>query len=292
MKQRHWVFDKINLAISVLCIFALVGIGYAAETAALPAKQWNQDNLNKLKGLPAGPLSFAVLGDNRDNPAVFGRVLKKVDWDSSLTFAIHLGDMVKKADLEQYETFFKEVRQNLHKPLLTVIGNHELYGEQGLKLYQDIFGPDYYAFQIQQNYFIVVNDAAKEGMHQEQLRWLEEELQKSQTYKTRLVFLHIPLYDPRSGDKKPHSLQPQEAAKLLALFKKYNVNHVFAAHIHDYYAGDWEGLPFTITGGAGAPLYGDDPKHAFYHYLKVTLNDQQVQIQVRPLPAEASQLTK
>jgi len=292
LKQRHWAFTRINLAIAVLCVFAMVGLGYAAETATLPARQWNQENLNKIKGLPAGPLSFAVMGDNRDNPAVFGRVLKKVDGDSNLTFAIHLGDMVHKADLEQYKTFFKEVRQNLHIPLLTVIGNHELYGERGLELYHEIFGPDYYAFQIQQNYFIVVNDAAKEGVSQEQLRWLEAELQKSQTFKTRLVFLHTPLYDPRSGEKKPHSLQPEEAAKLLPLFKKYNVSHVFAGHIHDYYTGEWEGLPYTITGGAGAPLYGNDPKHAFYHYLKVTLSDKQVQIQVRPLPGEASPSTK
>jgi 3',5'-cyclic AMP phosphodiesterase CpdA len=290
LKERHRILARLNLSISVLCILALVGIGYAAETAALPAKQWNLENLKKIKGLPAGPLSFAVFGDNRDNPTVFGRVLKKVDWDSSVTFAIHLGDMVKKADLEQYQIFFKEVRLNLHKPLLTVIGNHELYGERGPELYHRIFGPDYYSFQIQQNYFIMVNDGAKEGMNQEQLRWLEEELQKSQTYKTRLVFLHIPLYDPRSGENKPHSLQPEEAAKLLPLFKKYNVSHVFAAHIHDYYTGEWEGLPYTITGGAGAPLYGDDPKHAFYHYLKVTLSGQQVQIQVRPLPGDASQI--
>jgi len=126
----------------------------------------------------------------------------------------------------------------------------------------------------------------------EQLRWLEDELQKSQTYKTRLVFMHIPLFDPRTGEKKPHSLNPEDAAKLLTMFKKYNVTHVFVAHIHDYYAGSWEGVPYTITGGAGAPLYGQDPQHAFYHYLKVTLRDKQAQVQVRPLPFDASQAVK
>jgi predicted phosphodiesterase len=286
-KPRQWFFTKIYLAISVLGIFALVGLGYAGETGQLPAKHWNQQNLEKIKGITSEPLTFAVLGDNRDNPAVFGRVLKKVDRESGLTFAIHLGDMVKEANLEQYQTFFKEVRQNLHRPLLTVIGNHELNGERGLELYHEIFGPDDYAFQIKQNYFIVLNDNAKEGLRGEQLRWLEDELQKSQTYKIRLVFLHIPLYDPRGGENH-HCLSPEEAAKLLALFKNYKVTHVFAGHIHDYYAGDWEGLPYTITGGAGAPLYGTDPQHAFYHYLKVTVGDKWVRIQVRPLPGEAS----
>ena len=150
------------------------------------------------------------------------------------------------------------MRQNLHKPLLAVIGNHELYGEGGLELYHEIFGPDDYAFQINHNYFIVVNDAAKEGLSPEQLRWLEAELQKSQAAKTRLVFLHIPLFDPRGGENH-HCLRPEQAAKLLALFKKYKVTHVFAGHIHDYYTGTWDGVPYTITGGAGAPLYGTDP---------------------------------
>ena len=166
--------------------------------------------------------------------------------------------MVIKADLDQYRIFFKEVRQNLHKPLLSVIGNHELYGERGLELYHEIFGPDDYSFQINHNYFIVVNDAAKEGLSPEQLRWLEAELQKSQAAKTRLVFLHVPLFDPRGGEN-PHCLRPEEAARLLALFKKYKVTHVFAAHIHGYYAGAWDGLPYTITGGAGAAVWDRSP---------------------------------
>jgi 3',5'-cyclic AMP phosphodiesterase CpdA len=286
-KPRQWFFTKFYLAISILCIFALVGLGYAGETGQLPARQWNQQNLDKIKGITTEPLTFAVLGDNRGHPEVFGRVLKMVDRDSSLTFAIHLGDMVKKADLNQYQTFFKAVRQNLHKPMLSVIGNHELYGEGGLELYHEIFGPDDYAFQIKQNYFILLNDAAQDGLRPEQLRWLEDELQKSQDYKTRLVFLHVPLFDPRGG-KNHHCLRPEQAAKLLALFKRYKATYIFAAHIHDYYTGVWGALPYTITGGAGAPLYGTDPKHAFYHYLKVTIRGSQVQVQVRPLPGEAS----
>jgi hypothetical protein len=114
---------------------------------------------------------------------------------------------------------------------------------------------------------------------------LEAELQKSQPYKTRLVFLHVPLYDPRKGQKEPHSLQPETASRWLALFQKYKVTHVFAAHIHSYYANAWDGIPFTISGGAGAPLYNnEDPEHAFFHYLKVSIQGDRVQIQVRPLP--------
>lgn len=282
-KTRQWFFTKLCMAISVVCIFALVGLGYAADIGPVPATNWNPANLAKIKVSPAKPLTFAVFGDNRgEHPAVFASLLQEVDRAPSLAFGIHLGDMVMKAKLDQYRSFFTAVRQDFHKPLLAVVGNHELNGDQGLVFYHEIFGPDYYSFQLNNNYFIVVDDAAPEGLSQEQLSWLEAELKKSQAAKTRLIFFHVPLFDPRGGENH-HCLRPELAVKLLALFKKYKVTYIFAAHIHDYYTGTWEGIPYTITGGAGAKLYGSDPEHAFYHYLKVTIKGDQVQVQLRRL---------
>ncbi len=279
---------KIKTVLAVLVILALASLGWAADTGPLPATNWNRANLAKIEKMTATPLTFAVLGDNRDNPEIFGEVLRKADQDPGLAFAIHLGDMVHNVNLDQYHLFFNEVRQNYHKPLVTVIGNHELYGEKGLEYYRDIFGPDYYSFQVGGTYFIAIDDISKEVMTPEQFRWLEAELKKSQSYQTRLVFLHIPLFDP-TGSPKPHCLPPEAAARLLSLFKKYKVSHIFAAHIHGYYAGNWDGLPYTITGGAGAPLYGNNPQHVFYHYLKVSINGGKVQVEVRKLSSQEEQ---
>ncbi len=282
LRTRPWSRFKGQAALLVFLLLFLACLGPAAADEPLPARQWNQENLSKIAGLAAEPLRFVVMGDNRDNPEVFGKVLSQADQERDFTFAIHLGDMVKKVDLGQYRIFFDEVRQHYYKPLVTVIGNHELYGEGGLELYRKMFGPDYYAFRVGDNYFIALDDNSKEVLTAEQLRWLEDELKKSRSCKTRLVFLHIPLFDP-SGSPKPHSLPPESASKLLALFKKYQVTHIFAAHLHGYYEGSWDGLPFTITGGAGAPLYGKNTRHDFYHYVTVTITGGKVQVQVWPL---------
>jgi hypothetical protein len=126
-KQQRWGHGRIIAAILFFCILALVGFGRAADTGPLPATNWNPENLNKIQAAKiADPLTFAVLGDNRENPKILGQVLKLIDDDPSIPFAIHLGDMVKEGDLEHYRPFFKAVRQNLHKPMLAVIGNHEL----------------------------------------------------------------------------------------------------------------------------------------------------------------------
>ena len=70
------------------------------------------------------------------------------------------------------------------------------------------------------------------------------------------------------------------------MFKKYRVSHIFAAHIHSFFEGQWDGVPYTITAGAGAKLYGADPQHFFYHYTKVTVKGDRVQTQVHRLQEE------
>jgi len=245
----------------------------------LPAREWNRHNLERIKTTAGRPLTFAVLGDNRSNPSVFRQLLRQMDRDPALAFAINVGDLVETGSVENFREFLELVRHHLRLPLLTVLGNHDLEKDHGARLYRQIFGPDYYSFQIKDNYFIVVNDTGKSETSEAQRHWLERELKKSQTSKTRLVFLHIPLFDPRGGEHH-HALPEETGRELAALFSRYHVTHVFAGHIHSYFAGNWDGVPYTITAGAGAPLYGTDPAHFFYHYLKVTLKDGKVSIEV------------
>lgn len=269
----------------VLFFLAWMGVGLGADTEALPAHDWNLQNLKQIK-VPAGDnLTFAVLGDNRSNPPVFEQVLKQMNRDPGLAFAIDVGDLVETGTVENFRNFLDQVRQNLRLPLLTVLGNHDLKKDNGAHLYQRIFGPDHYAFPIKGNYFIVVNDAENYQIDAPQWRWLEEELKKSQAYKTRLVFLHTPLSDPRGGENH-HALAEETGSKLAALFRQYHVTRVFAGHIHGYFSGNWDGVPYTITAGAGAPLYGTDPNHYFYHYLKVTLRDGKIDIKVQRLASK------
>jgi 3',5'-cyclic AMP phosphodiesterase CpdA len=267
----------------ILGLLAWVGAGLAAE-APLPPQDWNPRQIKRLKTLPGSPVTFAVLGDNRSNPAVFEQVLRSLDRDPDLAFAIDVGDLVERGTLEQFTAFFKLLRSTVRLPFLTAVGNHDLGKDHDLTLYRRIFGPDYYAFHLKDHYFIVVNDNLKTGMGEAQLAWLEQELQKSRSYKTRLVFLHVPLFDPRGGENH-HCLPEAAGRRLAALFHRYGVSHIFAGHIHSYFTGRWGGVPYTITAGAGAPLYGTDPRHFFYHYLKVTLRGDQVETQVQRLSA-------
>jgi len=268
-----------------LFIFSLLAPAVGREFSPLPAQDWNLKNLKRIQVLKPDVLTFAVMGDSRDNDAVFRALLRQMAWNPNLQFAIHLGDMVNRGELQLYRAFFQSWRQLVKMPLLALIGNHELAGNTEGKLYTGIFGPRNFSFQLGKHYFIMFDDNAKSGPDAAQLRWLEKELQRARSYRTRLLFLHVPLFDPRGGEHH-HCLPPESASLLLALCKKYNVSHIFAAHIHSFFKGRWEGVPYTITAGAGAKLYGTDPRHFFFHYLQITLQGDRVQTQVRRLEEE------
>jgi 3',5'-cyclic AMP phosphodiesterase CpdA len=285
VKNRLNKLHTFSLALTILLLLAWTGAGLAVDSAAMPAKDWNPRQVARLQAPAGGKLTFAVLGDNRSNADVFGRVLKDMASDPSLTFAIIVGDMVERGALEEFNDFFKQIQPYSRMPFLTAVGNHDLEKDQDLTLYREIFGPDYYSFQLQDNYFIVVNDVESDGIGEVQWGWLEKELKQSQSYKTRLVFLHTPLFDPRGGDKR-HCLPEAAGRRLAALLRQYRVSHIFAGHIHSYFTSNWDGVPYTITGGAGAPLYGTDPDHFFHHYLKVTLQDGEVHVEVRRIKTE------
>jgi predicted phosphodiesterase len=280
---------RIKIAIFILFIISLLAPGARGDSGPLPARDWNLQNLERLEALPPNPLTFAVLGDSRDNPPVFQGLLRQMARDPGIQFVIHLGDMVDEGDLTRYRGFFQSLRPDLRMPFLAVIGNHELQGDPVGKLYAKIYGPRYFSFQLLGNYFIILDDAdAKTGLDEEQWRWLTAELQKAQAYQTRLVFLHVPLFDPRGGEHH-HCMPPESGRRLAALFKEYRVTRIFAGHIHSYFDDTWDGVPFTITAGAGAQLYGNDPRHFFHHYLKVSIKGDRVQIQVRPLGPQGGQ---
>jgi predicted phosphodiesterase len=278
-------FPAIKVCLIIVWLLAWVGTGLAGDPGPLPARDWNRHNLERITAPAGNPLTFAVLGDSRSNPPVFRQILGQMDRSPGLAFAIIVGDLVETGSAENFREFLKLVRHNLRLPLLTVLGNHDLEKDQGPRLYRAIFGPDYYAFHLLDHYFIVVNDAEPHGLGEPQWLWLEEELKKSRAYKTRLVFLHVPLFDPRGGEKR-HCLPETTGRRLAALLRQYGVTHIFAGHIHSYFSGHWDGVPYTITGGAGAPLYGTDPDHYFYHYLKVTLRGGEVHTEVHRLKAE------
>jgi len=249
-------------------------------TLYLFASPYNQKALGKLKtNSKDKSFSFVAMGDNRDGNNVLEKIIAKVNQDKNISFAINNGDLVPDGYQKEFKTYSKIITKS-NKPFISVIGNHELPWYSGKTNYRDMFGKTNFSFTYGNSYFMVV-DSSDKSLTKKQFRWLEHELEKSQQYTNRFVFTHVPLYDPRKGAyKKGHSFHStSEAKRLNDMFDKYKITMIFASHIHMYYRGKWQNTPYMITGGAGAPLkhYKDS---GFYHYVKVTVDDDDIKYQV------------
>lgn len=271
----------IKITLAFLCILSFIGLSFWNSYAPLSIHGWNKIETSRIKLSNPDDFTFAVFGDNKGNSSFFDPLLQDIRGDKEIAFAIDIGDLVGEGKRSQYRHFLDQVRENLTIPFLTATGNHDY--NNGFDHYTNIFGPTYYAFQTGQCSFIVLDTTNDSGFDKTQRQWLEDELKKAQDAKARFIFMHIPPFDPRGGGSY---LPERDRNDLQELFTRYRVTHLFTSHIHGYFSGVWGGIPYTISGGAGARLQGSDPQHFFHHYVKVRVNNGKVDLTIRRITAE------
>ena len=91
---------------------------------------------------------------------------------------------------------------------------------------------------------------------------------------------------------------PADRDRLHALFVKYKdrIKGVYSGHEHVYSFQEKDGVPYYITGGAGAHLYAKPEAGGFHHCLIVRVTATDVKTEVRrfgeetgkPKPAPAA----
>jgi len=272
-------------------LFAACLAGYLAvevwdDVAPVGTHDWIADQLKTLHVADPTDFHFIVYGDNRGNNPPFASILDAVAADPSIAFVIGSGDLVKTEGKEQFRQLIRQIRSRLHVPFIPAPGNHDL--EDGGFLWPKIMGPLNYSFRIGANAFIVFDDNTADALGERGLQWLEQTLADSQDCDTRIVVMHIPLFD-RANGTIGHCIPEDLSRRLIEIFHKGRVTHIFASHVHGYLKGDYEGIPYTISGGGGARLGGSNPEHYFFHYLRVHLHGGRVDIEVRPVPSPLSQ---
>ncbi len=261
------------LIISTVLVVLFTGLKIFQALSEVPEEDIIYKSLRSIKD--GDEFTFVVLGDNKNSISTFGKIIKKINDDPQVGFVINTGDMVFDGSPIKYEFLLKQLRR-LRKPILTTLGNHDV-ADHGLETYTRIFGPMYYSFHVGPAYFIVLNNSNERDIDPYQMEWLKKELKSAQKYEYRFVFFHVPIFDPRVEKQPGHSMKDLKNAKeLLEILKNGKVTMIFCGHIHGYFRGDWNGVPYIITGGAGAELVGLDPTHYFYHYIKVHISKNSV----------------
>lgn len=191
-------------------------------------------------------------------------------------FVMNVGDMVQgycstEQWLEQMKEH-KEIMNQLDMPWFPTAGNHDIYGGnerdtlpigQHESNYETHFGPLWYAFEYENNWFIVLytdegNPETGEKsfskpecqmMSDEQFGWLNSVLDKAKKADGVYVFLHHPRWFGGGGSygndwDKVHK----------ALVASGNVKIVFGGHIHRMTYNVKDGIQYITTAATGGSL--------------------------------------
>src|SRR5512133_2888073 len=223
------------------------------------------------------PWSFAVLGDNRDDPdAVFPAIVRRISDDAELAFAIHLGDMTRSGSEAQLRDFMDSVAP-IRALICPVIGNHDIRRDKHRRKFKAAFGlkGTSYSFSYDNAHFVVVDNASQE-LSPGVLSWLRADLEahkKGTRFERLFVAMHIPPAVPGvtthgAGDKA--AAYESGSRALMELLRQYAVDVVLAGHVHEAAIVDASIAPrIVISGAAGAPQGGRPPK---YGYHRVTVS--------------------
>lgn len=218
-------------------------------------------------------VDFALCGDSRANPSVFSQVLAAVV-EGGAEFLIHTGDLVNEGTEAQWREF-ERVIAGFPIPFYPVPGNHDALGGKldGFLAHSGAPGA-HYSFDVG-SVHLTLADSHHGGVTAGELAWIAQDLAAT-TQPVKIVALHHPPFDPDGTD---HIMAFGNRA-FMDLMVEQDVGHVFAGHIHAFAQEERDGVLYTITGGAGAPVYGSDHPKAFYHFLSVSVRGEEVVIQV------------
>lgn len=118
--------------------------------------------------------------------------------------------------------------------------------------------PERYTFTSQGAFFLVFG-AEKDGVSEETLRWMRDQLGQSRIYEARYVISHLPLH--KFGDLHVGSLDKR--FRLYEIFLRSRVSALFSGGYRVYFKGRYGALPVVSVGalaGPGGALSGVDFK--------------------------------
>jgi acid phosphatase type 7 len=125
-----------------------------------------------------------------------------------------------------------------------------------IDMLDDMHYPLYYAFSKNNILFISLDATMTNALDNQQMQWLEKVLDRHQSYITKIIFGHMPLF-PVAQNREADYLADKS---LHALFKKYHISLYLSGHHHAFYPGVENSIhqvSQACLGGGARKLIGD-----------------------------------
>ncbi|MBI5203082.1 MAG: metallophosphoesterase [Elusimicrobia bacterium] len=245
---------------------------------------------------PEGPVRFQMIGDAEPGRFFFSRMLfNKPDvFERQLAaaqkrggdFVFQLGDAVSRGVASHFRALFAMLeRVGAPAPFLTALGNHDRHKPHGVTnshLYQRLFGPPNYWYDVGGKVRFVVVDSSAGRMKERQLEWLDEALD---TKLQKIVITHMPPVHLTAWTKGVGGFKAG-AREFMEILERRGVSRVYMGHIHGLGRIERRGVTYILTGGGGSPLFPLTVERRLHHTLEVEADGTNVREIVHPLDGE------
>lgn len=213
--------------------------------------KWSKTMVNMINSMSPAPRFVIICGDMLDA------------WPGK-------SDTSRRVRTEQYKDFV-DVFSSLTVPLVCVCGNHDVGNtptQQTLQRYRSEFGDDWFSFECDGMFCIVLNSQYYKDCSrvpeqaEEQERWLDEQLKvaESGNYKYSVVFQHIPWFFKSPEEAHVRKTLPDKfRSEMLEKFHRAGVSKIFCGHFHLNGGGWYKDMELVVTSSSGVQLGGDKP---------------------------------
>lgn len=220
--------------------------GYIADKFYISANKNTKsyDFTLKRSDIPAGAEhSFLQISDTEVDENGVGEwkndILKYID-ENDPAFLIHTGDICYEAGLK---THYGDMNsENMGLPVYYTIGNHDYVdGKYGEELYESIYGPVWYSFEVGNVHYVVTpfqwGDKLSRYNKNDRWRWLENDLKNTDPNMNVIMFNHTSPNDMPMSDDYVLKFD----LKQLDL-KEHNLIAWVYGHYHYNYIGENSGI--------------------------------------------------
>jgi predicted phosphodiesterase len=233
---------------------------------------------------PPNDFRFSIVGDRTGGavPGVYQQVWREVD-RLRPDFVINVGDTIEGSSDGSVEAQWKEIRALLDPyrryPLYYVAGNHDIWSSFSRQVFERETGrPASYSFDWQNAHFTVLDNSGSLDLGPDQMRFLEQDLQRNRERHPKFVFFHQSFWllflKFQSG-----------AFPLHRLAKEYGVDYVITGHGHQYVRMERDGVVYLQVGSSGARVNPSFAEGLFYQHIWVEVKGAQAHFTVKELAA-------
>lgn len=247
---------QIKLIIAIFSVFLITGTGNSQKKSSsapfffiqLTDPQFGFIESNKGFGKETELYEKAVNAINRLNPDL----------------VVITGDLVNNIDDRMQIAEFKRITAKINSktPVYYCPGNHDIGQsptQQDIDSFISDYGHEKFTFKHKKSTFIGLNSCIIKAntpvLEQLQFDWLKKELSKARRSNHIILFCHYPFFISNFNEPQTYSNIPVETRyRYLTLFKEYNVDAVFAGHLHNNAYAKYGDIDMITTSAAGKPL--------------------------------------